>query len=74
MGNALIIDHGLGVQSTFIHLQRILVKEGDRVVQGQTVARVGKTGRASGPHLHWGVSAGTVLVDPQRVVGRRFGK
>ncbi|WP_373500951.1 M23 family metallopeptidase [Desulfococcus sp.] len=74
MGNALIIDHGLGVQSTFIHLQRILVKEGDRVVQGQTVARVGKTGRASGPHLHWGVSAGTVLVDPQRVVGRRFGE
>lgn len=72
MGNALIIDHGLGVQSTFIHLQRILVKEGDRVVQGQTVARVGKTGRASGPHLHWGLSAGTILVDPQRVVGRSF--
>jgi murein DD-endopeptidase MepM/ murein hydrolase activator NlpD len=72
MGNALIIDHGLGVQSAFIHLDRILVREGARVVQGQTVARVGQTGRATGPHLHWGVSVETTLVDPERLVGRRF--
>ena len=72
MGNALIIDHGMGVQSTFIHLDRILVQEGARVKQGQAVARVGQTGRATGPHLHWGVSVETLLVDPERLVGRRF--
>ena len=72
MGNALIIDHGLGIQSTFIHLDRILVRKGARVTQGQTVARVGQTGRATGPHLHWGVSVETLLVDPERLVGRRF--
>ena len=72
MGNVLIIDHGLGVQSTFIHLDRILVRKGARVKQGQAVARVGRTGRATGPHLHWGVSVETLLVDPERLVGRRF--
>jgi len=72
MGNAMIIDHGLGVQSVFIHLDQILVQEGAQVKQGETVARVGQTGRATGPHLHWGVSVGKILVDPARLVGRRF--
>jgi len=72
MGNTLIIDHGLGIQSIFIHLDQILVKEGTKVFQGQIVARVGKTGRATGPHLHWGVSVGTVMVDPARVVKQRL--
>jgi hypothetical protein len=67
MGNTLMIDHGLGVQSIFIHLNRILVKEGDAVKQGAVIGRVGKTGRATGPHLHWGVSVGTIPVDPARL-------
>ncbi|MGA8180286.1 MAG: M23 family metallopeptidase [Desulfobacterales bacterium] len=68
MGNILIIDHGLGVQSIFMHLNRILVKEGDVVKQGAVIGRVGKTGRATGPHLHWGVTVGTIPVDPARLL------
>lgn len=68
MGNTLIVEHGLGVRSIFIHLNRILVKEGDQVFQGDVIARVGKSGRATGPHLHWGVFVGTVAVDPQKIV------
>ena len=73
MGNVLMIDHGLGVQSIFIHLDRILVREGDRVQKGKPVAWVGKTGRATGPHLHWGVSAGATVVDPARLLDRIYG-
>ena len=70
MGNTLIIDHGLGVQSIFMHLNRISVKEGDRVKQGAVIGRVGKTGRATGPHLHWGVTVGAIPVDPARLLNR----
>lgn len=73
MGNTLIVDHGLGVQSIFIHLNRILVKEGDAVKQGDVIGRVGKTGRATGPHLHWGVSVGTIPVDPARLLKNGIG-
>ncbi len=68
MGNTLIVDHGLGLRSIFIHLDRLLVKEGDVVSQGDLIARVGKSGRTTGPHLHWGVFVGTVAVDPQKVL------
>jgi murein DD-endopeptidase MepM/ murein hydrolase activator NlpD len=68
MGNTLMVDHGLGVRSIFIHLDRILVKNGDRVTQGELIAKVGQSGRATGPHLHWGVFVGTIAIDPQRVV------
>ncbi|MCG6974084.1 MAG: M23 family metallopeptidase [Desulfobacterales bacterium] len=70
MGKTLIIDHGLGVQSIFMHLNRISVKEGDKVKQGAVIGRVGKTGRATGPHLHWGVTVGPVPVDPARLLDR----
>src|SRR5690606_5901168 len=52
-GGTLIIDHGHGLSSTFIHLHKILVEEGARVEQGQEVAQVGATGRVTGPHLDW---------------------
>jgi murein DD-endopeptidase MepM/ murein hydrolase activator NlpD len=68
MGNTLMVDHGLGVRSIFIHLNRIRVKEGDRISQGNLLGRVGQSGRATGPHLHWGVFVGTIAVDPLRVV------
>jgi murein DD-endopeptidase MepM/ murein hydrolase activator NlpD len=68
MGNTMMVDHGLGVRSIFIHLDRILAKKGDRVTQGDLIARVGQSGRATGPHLHWGVFVGTVAVDPEKVV------
>lgn len=67
-GGTLVIDHGHGLSSTFIHLSKILVKEGDKVKQGQDIALVGQTGRASGPHLHWAMNWFDERVDPQLLV------
>ena len=63
-GGTLLIDHGHGVSSNFLHLSRIDVKVGDRVEQGQVIAAVGMTGRATGPHLHWGMNWFDVRLDP----------
>lgn len=70
-GGTLLIDHGHGISSNFLHLSRIDVRPGDRVQQGQTVAAVGSTGRSTGPHLHWGMSWFDVRIDPQLVLERR---
>ncbi len=67
-GGTLIVDHGYGVFSTFIHLSDILVKEGDRVQTGDKIARVGATGRATGPHLDWRINWYDVRVDPALVL------
>ena len=72
MGKTLILDHGLGVTSIYMHLDRILVATGDLVTQGQILARVGKTGRATGAHLHWGVNVGLTPIDPLRLLNRSF--
>jgi len=71
MGNTLMVDHGLGLVSIFIHLDSIEAREGDRVAQGEIVARVGKTGRATGPHLHWGISVGSTSIDPARLINKK---
>lgn len=67
-GNLLIIDHGMGVNTAYLHLSRIDVKVGDRVKQGQIVGAIGMTGRATGPHLHWAMNWGDVRLDPALVV------
>lgn len=67
-GGTLMIDHGYGLVSTMIHLSKLLVKAGDQVKQGQIVAESGMTGRATGPHLHWGVSWFNARVDAQLLV------
>jgi biotin carboxyl carrier protein len=64
-GNLLMIDHGMGLNSAFLHLSRIDVRVGDRVRQGQPVGAIGMTGRATGPHLHWGMMWRGVRIDPQ---------
>jgi len=64
-GGTLIIDHGHGVSSTFIHLYKVLVKEGDEVEQGQLIAEIGATGRATGPHLDWRMNWFEQRLDPQ---------
>ncbi len=69
-GGTLLIDHGHGVSSNFLHLSRIDVKVGDRVEQGQVVAAVGATGRVTGPHLHWGMNWFDVRIDPLLVLER----
>ena len=69
-GGTLLLDHGHGVSSNFLHLSRIDVKVGDRVQQGQVIGAVGATGRATGPHLHWGMNWFDVRVDPLLVLER----
>ncbi|HEY4555252.1 MAG TPA: M23 family metallopeptidase, partial [Lysobacter sp.] len=70
-GGTLLIDHGHGVSSNFLHLSRIDVAVGQRVEQGQVIAAVGATGRATGPHLHWGMNWFDVRIDPLLVVETR---
>jgi hypothetical protein len=67
-GNSLIVDHGQGLASSFFHLSRILVKEGQHVRQGEPIAEVGKTGRVTGPHLHWSVNLLDRSLDPQLIM------
>ena len=67
-GGTLIIDHGHGLSSTFIHLNAILVKEGERVSQGDPIAEVGATGRVTGPHLDWRMNLQGARLDPQLLV------
>ncbi len=67
-GGTLIIDHGYGVSSTMMHLSEVLVKVGDRVEQGQLVARSGASGRASGPHLDWRMNWFGARLDAERRV------
>ena len=67
-GGTLILDHGYGVSSTFIHLSDILVEEGQTVSRGDLIARVGATGRATGPHLDWRMNWLDTRVDPAIVL------
>ena len=68
-GNLLMIDHGMGLNSAFLHLSRIDVQPGDHVRQGQSIGLVGKTGRATGPHLHWSLRWNEAKLDPLLVTG-----
>lgn len=63
-GNSVFIDHGQGLVSMYCHLETIKVKKGDQIAQGELVATVGMTGRATGPHLHWSVSLNNARIDP----------
>lgn len=63
-GNLLMIDHGMGLNSAFLHSSRIVVKEGDRVKRGQLLGYIGSSGRATGPHLHWSLKWQDWRLDP----------
>ncbi len=71
-GNAVIINHGWGVYSGLYHLSEIDVSVGQRVRQGQLVAKIGGTGLATGPHLHWDVRVRGLNVDPLQWTRRVF--
>ena len=64
-GNLVIIDHGMGLNSAFLHLAAVAVREGQLLRQGEPIGTVGATGRATGPHLHWSLKWGKARVDPQ---------
>ena len=68
-GNLLMVDHGMGLNSAFMHLSRIDVKVGEHVRRGQPIALSGMTGRATGPHLHWGMKWRDARVDPLLMAG-----
>ena len=67
-GNTVILDHGLGLISIFAHLEDIFVEVGEAVEVGKLIASVGMTGRATGPHLHWGMYLSNIPIDPMLVV------
>ncbi|MGH8456302.1 MAG: M23 family metallopeptidase [Stenotrophobium sp.] len=67
-GGTLMIDHGHGVASAFLHLSKLLVRKGERVKQGQVIARSGMSGRATGPHLDWRVNWFESRVDAEELV------
>ena len=64
-GGTVLLDHGHGLSSSFLHLSRIDVAVGQRVERGQRIGLVGATGRATGPHMHWGLNWFDVRLDPQ---------
>ena len=68
-GGTLVVDHGQNLSSSFLHLHKILVKVGDRVVQGQPIALVGATGRVTGPHLDWRMNWHQQRLDPSLIMG-----
>ncbi len=63
-GNTVFIDHGQGLISVYIHMNKHLVKQGQLVKQGDKIGTIGQTGRATGPHLHWGVYLNQTTVSP----------
>ncbi|MBD8270816.1 M23 family metallopeptidase [Pseudomonas fluorescens] len=68
-GNTVFVDHGLGFISMFCHMSKIDVKVGQQLVRGAVVGKVGSTGRATGPHMHWNVSLNDARVDPAIFIG-----
>ncbi len=67
-GNSMQIQHDSGYVTGYAHLQQILVKPGDVVKQGNEIARVGSTGKSTGPHLHFTVRKNGSLLDPQKLI------
>jgi murein DD-endopeptidase MepM/ murein hydrolase activator NlpD len=67
-GRLVVVDHGLGLYTLYFHLDEVRVEMGQRVARGEVLGTVGSTGRATGPHLHFGVQVGSARVDPERLL------
>jgi murein DD-endopeptidase MepM/ murein hydrolase activator NlpD len=70
-GNTILIDHGMGINTAYLHLSEILVKEGERVEKGDVIGRVGMTGRATGPHLCFRLNWYQTRLDPNLVLPKK---
>jgi murein DD-endopeptidase MepM/ murein hydrolase activator NlpD len=68
-GNAVFLDHGQGLISVYIHMNERLVKQGQYLKQGDAIGTIGQTGRATGPHLHWGIYLNQTVVSPNLLLG-----
>ncbi|MCH4883703.1 M23 family metallopeptidase [Pseudomonas sp. TMW22080] len=68
-GNTVFVDHGQGFISMFCHMSKIDTKVGQQLARGDVVGKVGSTGRATGPHMHWNVSLNDARVDPAIFIG-----
>ncbi len=66
-GNTVIIDHGMNLSSTYMHLHTMAVEAGDFIERGELIGTVGMTGYATGPHLHWEVNIGQIPVNPEQL-------
>jgi len=71
-GNTVLVEHGSGLITAYFHLSKFLVKKGQEVRRGQLLGLVGKTGRVTGPHLHFGAHIGTLWVNPQALLALPF--
>lgn len=74
IGSTIILDHGQGINSIYMHMSKTLVKAGDMIKKGQVIGRIGSTGLSNGPHLHWGISVHNVRVDPLEWSARTIAK
>jgi murein DD-endopeptidase MepM/ murein hydrolase activator NlpD len=67
-GNIVVINHGGGIATAYLHMSKVLVSAGDTVTRGQLIGLVGSTGRVTGPHLHWIAKYGTISVNPMSLL------
>lgn len=67
-GKTLVIDHGQGLYTTYLHLSKVSVKVGETVNRGEVIGLVGKTGRSTGPHLHWSARLNKARIDPLKLL------
>ena len=68
LGGTVAVDHGQGLETMYLHMEKLLVEPGAQVKKGEVIGYVGATGRANGPHLHWVVDVNGVPVNPQQWV------
>ncbi|MCF8259862.1 MAG: M23 family metallopeptidase [Melioribacteraceae bacterium] len=73
-GNFILLDHGQGLESFYLHLDEMLVDDGDYVKKGDLIGKMGSTGRSTGPHLHWGIMWNKKRIDPEVVLRLDFSK
>lgn len=71
-GRSVVIDHGLGLFSMYFHLSEVAVSNGGSVKRGDTIGRVGQSGRVTGPHLHWGMRLNGARIDPYALVSKKL--
>ena len=69
-GNTIFLDHGQGLISVYIHMNKRLVQQGQKIKQGDVIGTIGQTGRATGPHLHWGIYLNQTVVNPNLLMGK----